>query len=354
MDFSQYGGASDEWRAAEATMTFSSASEGFSATDLRARMNANREEASAEAMKRLGPLVRTTDHTIPTRDGATISARSYRPASTSDSDILPVFLFYHGGGFLMGTIGTEDATCSALAAAAGVVVLHVCYRHTPEVKYPVPWDDSEDGFIWLHANTSLLNVDPKRVIVGGISAGAQLTAALTLRKNLGEPSLRDLPPIAGQTLFVPPLARMDTYEPQLARMRDPSISSYKENENAPMLNVKTIRLFTDLMGVENPDPKDLRLSPGNASLEDVKGLPPTTFGIAGLDPLRDEGLLFAQLLAEAGVPTDTYLFEGVPHAFRRFGELSQSKRWDAAMVGSVKWALSQPAAGAFEVKTTGP
>ncbi|KAH7361530.1 lipase [Plectosphaerella cucumerina] len=355
MDFSQYGGASDEWRAAEATMTFSSASEGFSPTELRDRMNANREKASAEAMTRLAPLVRTADHSIPSRDGtSTIPARSYRPVSAPESEILPVFLFFHGGGFLMGTLGTEDATCSAIAAAAGVVVLHVCYRHTPDVAYPVPWDDSEDGFIWLHANTALLGVDPQRVIVGGISAGAQLTASLVLRKNMGEPRLRDLPAIAGQTLFIPCLAHIDAYGPQLAKMRDPSISSYKENADAPMLNVKTVRLFTGLLGVENPDPKDLRLSPGNASVEDVKGLPPATFGIAGLDPLRDEGLLYSQLLAEAGVPTDTYLFEGVPHAFRRFPELSQAKRWDAAMIGSVKWALSKPAAGAFEVKTTGP
>lgn len=300
-DFSQYGGASDEWRAAEATMTFSSASEGFSPVELRDRMNANREEAAAEAMKRLAPLVRITDHAIPSRDGTTtIPARSYRPVAAPEAEALPVFLFFHGGGFLMGTLGTEDATCSALAAAAGVVVLHVNYRHTPDVAYPVPWDDSEDGFIWLHTNIGLLGGDPARVIVGGISAGAQLTAALVLRKNLGEPRMRDLPPIAGQTLMIPALAHYDAYGPQLARMRDPSVSSYKENQNAPMLNFKTIRMFIGLLGVSDPDPKDLRLSPGNASLADVKGLPPTTFGIAGLDPLRDEGLLYSQLLVEAG------------------------------------------------------
>ncbi|KAG7102408.1 AB hydrolase superfamily protein B1A11.02 like [Verticillium longisporum] len=353
-DFSQYGGASDEWRATEKTITFSSASAGISPVDLQKKMNETREQAAAKAMESMKGLVQTQDYSIPTRDGSAIEARLYRPSSASQDDRLPVFLFFHGGGFLMGTLGTEDATCSWICTSAQVAVLHVNYRHTPKFPYPTAWDDAEDGFIWLHKNIDLVRGDPDQVIVGGISAGAQLTASLVLRKNMGEPSTKDYPEIAGQVLMIPCLVGFEAYEPQLKKLRDPSVSSYKENENSALLPMRTVRMFTELLQVGTPDPADLRLCPGNASVADVRGLPPTTFGVAGLDPLRDEGLLYSQLLAEAGVPTDTYVFEGVPHGFRRFGDLSQSKRWDSVLAHSVGWSLSQPKANEFLVKTEGP
>ena len=298
-DFSQYGGPSEEWREVEKTITLSSATEGLSVSERKQLMNKNREEASAKAMELLKDQVQIQDHTIPVRDGSTIQARSYRPTTASSTDTLPVFLYFHGGGFLMGTIDSEDATCTRLAVSAGVVVLHVNYRHTPEFPYPTAWDDAEDGFEWLHQNIHSLGGIPEKVIVGGTSAGAQLTASLTLQKHLGK-NLAEYPAIAGQVLMIPCLVHMDIYEKHLERMRDPLISSYKENEHAPILPVRTIRMFLDLLDVKNPDPSDLRLSPGNVPPEKVRGLPPTTFGIAGLDPLRDEGLLYSQLLSEAG------------------------------------------------------
>ncbi|KAH6693879.1 Alpha/Beta hydrolase protein [Plectosphaerella plurivora] len=353
-DFSQYGGASEEWLAAEKTITISSATEGISVTEKKRLMNESREQASKRVMKtRFKGLVTTRDHVIVTRDGGTIEARSYHPKSAADQK-LPVFLYFHGGGFLMGSLDTEDATCAGIATGAGVVVLHVDYRHTPEHPYPVAWNDAEDGFAWLHDHIEDIGGIADKVVVGGISAGAQLTASLVLQQHLKAGNLSDFPTVAGQVLMIPCLAHMDAYQKQLDKMRDPSVSSYKENADAPLLNVKTIRMFLDLLQVQNPDVLDLRLGPGNADPEQVKGLPPAIFGIAGLDPLRDEGLLYAKMLAEAGVPTDTYVFEGVPHAFRRFGELSQSKRWDAVMVRGIQWCLSRPRATPFSVKTTGP
>ncbi|CAI4212644.1 unnamed protein product [Parascedosporium putredinis] len=126
-------------------------------------------------------------------------------------------------------------------------------------------------------------------------------------------------------------------------MKDPSISSYKENENAPILPMKVCKFFSGLLKVENPQVDDLKLNPGNATPDQVKGLPPTVFGITGLDPLRDEGLLYAQMLTEAGVPTDISVFKGVPHGFRRHGsKLSASARWDKVMEEGIKWAIAKP------------
>lgn len=299
-DFSQYGGASAEWLEVEKTITFSSATEGIPVTEKKRLMNANREEAAKKAMEtRFKGLVTTKNYDIATRDGATIQARSYRPTAAGEGK-LPTFLYFHGGGFLMGTLDTEDATCSMIATGANVVVLHVNYRHTPEHTYPTAWNDAEDGFRWVHDNIASLGGIPEEVIVGGISAGAQLTASLVLQQHLKAGDLGNYPTVAGQVLMIPCLAHVDAYEKQLEKMRDPAVSSYRENAEAPLLNVKTIRMFIDLLQVSNPDVLDLRLGPGNATPEQVKGLPPATFGIAGLDPLRDEGLLYAKMLAEAG------------------------------------------------------
>lgn len=295
-DFSQYGGPSDEWLAVEAGLPPLPLH--LPISELQAAANKGREEIAAEGMKLLASQVTAHDWTIPTRDGATLEARTYRPKAAPDGP-LPVYLYFHGGGFLFGTLASEDVTSSRIAISTNVIVLNVNYRHTPEFAYPTAWNDAEDSFIWLHSNISEVGGDANKVVVGGISAGGQLTASLTLAHHLGKVA-QDLPPIAGQVLMIPCLNHVDCYEPQLKKLKDPSVSSYTENKNAPILPRTMIDLFLSLLKVENPDVNDLRLNPGNATLDQVKGLPPTTFGICGLDPLRDEGLLYAKLLVEAG------------------------------------------------------
>lgn len=295
-DFSCYGGPSAEWLAVQATLPDPSATAGQSLLERRRITNQTREDAARTAMESLARKVEMHDYMIATRDGQAIEARSYRPVSAGD-ERLPVYMHLHGGGFLFGTLASEDATCARLAINTNIVVLNVNYRHTPEFAYPVPFEDAEDSFIWLHDKIDLLRGNSERVILGGISAGAQLAASLTLKENLA--TTRSCPPIAGQVLMIPALVHIDCYTPQMAQMRDPSISSHAENRNAPILPRETINMFLGLL-VDKPDVKDLRLNPGNATADQIGGLPPTTFGIAGLDPLRDEGLLYAKLLSESG------------------------------------------------------
>jgi acetyl esterase/lipase len=299
-DFSCYGGPSDEWLALEGSLP-PPPPVGQSIEERRRTVNADREKAAAEAMKVLGRWVDTQDYYIPTRDGSSIEARSYRSLHRVASDPLPVYLHLHGGGFLFGSLASEDATCARISLNARVTVLNVNYRHTPEHQYPTAWNDVEDAFEWLHDNIQLLGGDATRVVVGGISAGAHLTASLVLGKHLGRVAT-SRPAIAGQVLMIPALVNMDCYEPQMRKMKDPSISSYEENKNAPILPVSVCRFFTDLLKIDKNElnPENLRLNPGNATPEQVKEFPPTVFGIAGLDPLRDEGLLYAKMLTESG------------------------------------------------------
>lgn len=296
-DFSSYGGPSEEWIAIQANLPSPGPDPPLS--DFKRAMNEGREQVASQEMESLSSQIRMRDHSIPTRDGLTIEGRSYRPSAVDDSQRLPVYIHFHGGGFLFGTLASEDAACARIVIGTGVVVVNVNYRHTPEYTYPTAWNDAQDAFEWVHDHINDIGGDAQNVIVGGISAGAQLTASLVLEKHLGR-AATSYPAVAGQVLMIPCMVSVDAYEPQLRKMKDKSISSYTENIDAPILPVSRVRYFTDLLKVGTPDVMDTKINPGNATPEAVRGLPPTTFGIAGLDPLRDEGLLYAKMLADSG------------------------------------------------------
>lgn len=340
-----------EWLAVQKTLPALSFDTSLDPLAVQKTVNAERETRSAEAMKHFAPHVHVQDHSIPTRDGSTIEARTYRALKNQNEDKLPVYLYFHGGGFIFGTIASEDPLCAQTAINTGALVLNVNYRHTPQHKFPVAWHDSQDAFVWLHKNIDQLGGDPTKVVVGGISAGGQLSASLALEQHLGKTDvLKGTPPLAGQVLIIPCVASPATYHDGPGKKL--KISSYVENEFAPMLPKKVIEFFVGLLEAPEPAFNDTKLNIVNATEDEVKGLPPTAFGIAGLDPLRDEALLYAKLLTDANVPTDIRLFKGVPHGHRRFGKaLKASDHWDQCVDEGILWALSKPqATGKFEVK----
>ncbi|KAI4941393.1 hypothetical protein J4E86_010425 [Alternaria arbusti] len=352
MDFSQYGGPSDEWLAVEKTLPARTFDISLDPIVLRNAVNSEREARSAEVKQLFAPHVQTKDHAIPTRDGSTIEARTYRSAKRDASEKLPVYLYFHGGGFIFGSLSSEDPLCAQTAIKTGALVLNVNYRHTPEHIFPTAWNDTHDAFVWLHKNIDMLGGDPSQVVVGGISAGGNLAASLTLEQHLGKSEdIAGLPTIAGQILIIPMLAHPATYDQGPGKLLNPSTSSYVENEDAPVLPKKTIDFFTKLLKIGDVDLKDTKMNVVNATEEEVKGFPPTVFGIAGLDPLRDEALLFSKKLSEANVPTSTTLFKGVPHGHRRFGKaLKASEHWDQCVDDGILWVLSKPkATGKFDI-----
>lgn len=356
LDFSQYGGPSNEWLAIEKTLPSLTFDTNIDPLALKNAVNQEREERTAAGMKFLAPHVHIVDHTIPTRDGSTIEARSYRSVKKDKSDKLPVYIYFHGGGFIFGSIASEDFVCAQTAINTGVLVVNVNYRHTPEHIFPTAWYDSQDAFAWVHKNIEKLSGDPSKVLVGGVSAGGQLSASLTLEKHLGRSEvLKGLPDIAGQILIIPCLASPDTYDEGPGKLLAAGKSSYIENEHAPILPKKIVQFFTALLKAPKADLKDTKINIVNATEDEVRGLPPTVFGIAGLDPLRDEALLYAKKLTEANVPTEIRLFKGVPHGHRRFGKaLKASDHWDECIDEGILWALTKPeATGKFDVKVPG-
>lgn len=252
--------------------------------------------------------VKIQDYTIESRDGATLEARTYRPSGIPESQKLPVYIHLHGGGYLFGTLSSEDAICSRIVVSrmnsgTPVVIFNVNYRHTPEHKYPTAWNDVEDAFVWVHEHIDDIGGLADQVVVGGISAGAQLTASLTLAQLYGDNErVKACPKIRGQVLMIPCLVIAAYYAPRKEMLRSPEVSSYVTCAEAPILPISRIDLFMTLLHMkEFPDAgRNLQMNPGNATAEQVKNLPPTTFGIAGNDPLRDEGLFFGKLLSENG------------------------------------------------------
>ncbi|KAH8695550.1 Alpha/Beta hydrolase protein [Talaromyces proteolyticus] len=347
-DFSQYGIPSDEWLRVEASLP---PRKNLPIPELKQSTNLTRESIAQNDMKELSRQVSLQDYSIPTRDGQHVEARLYRPATLPTYELLPIYIHFHGGGFLFGTLGSEDAICSRIAIQTESAVVNVNYRHTPEFRYPTAWNDAEDALAWVCNHSRLFYGDTQKLVIGGVSAGAWLTASLVQAVVTSELKLSPEPNILGQVLMIPCLVFRTCYDAQLRQIKNPSVSSYQQANNAPILNEKTRKMFNDLLQIENPDPEDRRLNPGLLTAGEAKLLPPTTVGVAGYDPLRDEGLLYGKILAENGVPTNINVFRGVPHGFRRFGEkLSVCKDWDRVVEDGIRWAWSKPSADEFTIK----
>lgn len=292
-DFSKYGGKSVEWLHLEGTLPVPPE---MSMEILQRTTNETREAASLKTMETLASQVKVQDYAIPTADGDALKARTYKPSSTSNGRVLPIYLHLHGGGFFFGTLDSENATCAAIAIDVEVLVVNVNYRHTPEHPYPVPYDDAEAALEWVYKHADGLGGDQNRLVVGGISAGGALTASLaqTLNRGAGKTA------ILGQVLMIPLVVHEDCSGPLFEQLKDPQKSSYHENEFAPILPLTRMRMFNGLLHHKPPNPDDRRLNPGLAGTEELKGLPPAVFGVCGLDPLRDEALLYAKMLHTAG------------------------------------------------------
>lgn len=229
-----------------------------------------------------------SDVNIPSRDGVTVPSRIYRPTAPSDKKY-PVYIFFHGGGFLFGSVSGEDVTCSTVADSTQILVVNVCYRHTPAVKYPTPWNDATDAFEWVYKHISDFGGDPECIMVGGISAGGGLAASLALAENKKSPGQGR---IKGQMLGAPWLLPPKLVPYPLLASKE--ISSYEQCKDAPVLPASSMALFQALLQQEHLKDEYIQVSEDEEKF--FKGMPKSAFLVAGMDPLRDEALLYAEAL----------------------------------------------------------
>lgn len=127
--------------------------------------------------------IKTRDFTCATTDEQFIQLRVYTPSIPRTGGKLPVFVFYHGGGYCFGTLSSEDGFCSWIADKVGIIVVNVCYRHTPEWQWPAQREDAFSALIWVFEHIDDIDGDGDRVLVGGRSSGSNLAAGITLRDN---------------------------------------------------------------------------------------------------------------------------------------------------------------------------
>lgn len=229
-----------------------------------------------------------------------IPLRLYRPHHAPSMS--PVLVFFHGGGFVVGGLDTHDTLCRELAHRSGCAVVSVDYRLAPEHPCPAAVDDALAATRWVAQHAAVLGVDAARVAVGGDSAGANLATLVAWRSR----QAGDLP-LAFQLLIYPCLD---------ARR---ALASHARNGQGYLLTRDTLAYY---YGHYLPDPAqvhDPMASP--LLLPDLSGLPPALVLTAGHDPLRDEGLAYAQRLSEAGVPTSVVCFERQIHGFILMGRV---------------------------------
>ena len=221
-----------------------------------------------------------------------IPARLYRPRS----GMLPLLVYFHGGGWVVGSVAVSDPFCRALANASGCAVVSVEYRLAPEDRFPAAADDAYAATRWSADHAADLGIDASRIAVGGSSAGGNLAAVVALMARE-----RGTPAIAFQLLHVPVVDH------------DFDTPSYRANGAGFGLTLKGMRWFWDLYA---PDPK-MRDEPYASPLraKDLSGLPPAHVVTAECDPLRDEGKAYATRLQKAGVAATNVEYPGMVHGF---------------------------------------
>lgn len=252
------------------------------------------------------PLPRVENRAIP-GPGGDIAIRLYAPvtreeAAASDPRGLPVLLYFHGGGFVIGNLETHDSLCRQLALRTGCAVIAADYRLAPDHPFPAAVDDCWAALAWLAKAAPELGLDRERIAVGGDSAGGTLAAVTALHAR----DIRDQlgVPLAMQLLITPgATAHADT-------------DSHRRFAKGHLLDAETIAwFFNQYIPVERRE--DWRFAPLRA--EDHEGLAPACLILAEADPLIDEGIAYADLLRANGNAVRLELFRGVTHDFIKMG-----------------------------------
>ncbi len=260
------------------------------------------EEAKASYEKGAGvlevskpALERVEDFAIAARDGHPLPARLYAPSHA----VLPALLYFHGGGFTVGSVATHDTLCRVLAQRSGCAVVSLDYRLAPAFKFPTASDDAWDALQFVAREAGALGLDGRRIAVGGDSAGGTLAAVCAVMAR--DAGLK----LALQLLFYPgTTAHQDT----------PSHARYA---GGPLLDEPLVSWFFGQYVRTRADRDDWRFAPLNA--DDVEGVAPAWIGLAEVDPLVDEGIAYADKLRAAGVPVALEIYRGVIHEFVKMG-----------------------------------
>jgi acetyl esterase len=269
------------------------------------------------------PGAQIEDTAFPVGPTGSVPVRIVRPAAIAGP--LPVVVYVHGGGWILGDRNTHDRLVREIAVGAGAAVVFVDYDRSPEARYPVAIEQAYAATRYVVDQSASLCIDPSRLAVVGDSVGGNMAAALTLmaRQRRG-------PKIAFQVLFYPVTdADFDT-------------ASYTRFADGPWLTKRAMQWFWDAY---LPDPaarKQPTATPLNASLHELSGLPEALVIVDENDVLRDEGEAYARRLSDAGVRVTSVAYNGTIHDFVMLNALADTPATRGAIaqaIGALRGAL---------------
>lgn len=260
-------------------------------------------DAQAGAVAKLA--VDADDRTIPVGPKGSLSIRIVRPKDSHG--VLPVVMYFHGGGWVLGDKDTHDRLIRELAHGANAAVVFVNYSPSPEARYPVAIEEAYAATKWIAENAESINLDAARLAVAGDSVGGNMAAAVTLlAKQRGGPS------IGFQVLFYPVTdANFDTL-------------SYHQFAEGYFLTREAMKWFWNHYTLDLTARKQPIVSPLRASPDELRNVPPALVITAECDVLRDEGEAYARRLAEAGVRVTATRYLGIIHDFVMLNALAET------------------------------
>jgi acetyl esterase len=269
------------------------------------------------------PSAHIEDVTFPIGPTGSIPVRIVRPAATAE--ILPVVVYFHGGGWILGDRDTHDRLVREIAVGAHAAVVFVDYAPSPEARYPVAIEQAYAATRYVVDQDASLRIDPLRLAVAGDSVGGNMAAAVTLMSKQ-----RRGPKIAFQVLFYPVTdAGFDT-------------PSYTRFADGPWLTKRAMEWFWEAYLPDAAVRKQPTATPLNASLDQLAGLPEALIIVDENDVLRDEGEAYARKLSDAGVRVTSVRYNGTIHDFVMLNALADTPATRGAIaqsVGALKTAL---------------
>ncbi len=257
-------------------------------------------------------VARTQDIEIPAGD-AKIPARIYWPAGSDDAaGPLPLIVYFHGGGFVVGSVDIFDGLTRSLANAAGAVVVSVDYRLAPAHPYPAAVDDCYAATQWAAANAASIGGDPNRLVIAGDSAGGNLSAAVALKARDERVNGEAAPRIAAQIMYYP-----------AADLTDTPYASRRDFGDGYGISTASGKKFEQAY-VAQSDPAQPYLSPVRA--QTLADLPPALIVTAGFDPLTGSAQAYAEKLKSSGIAVTSVHYPDMIHGFMSVRLFSQRRQ----------------------------
>ncbi|KAL1863244.1 hypothetical protein Plec18170_000076 [Paecilomyces lecythidis] len=265
-----------------------------------------------------------------------IKYRVYLPSDIKDSERLPMAGHAHGGGFVLGNLDAEDALCRIVCEHTRSAVISVDYRLAPEHQCPAQFEDTIRVFEWAVEHADLYHMDPTKFYTFGASAGAALALSIAnhfIAKSKANSSLKPALVVKGIASIAPVTLHPDNVPIQYRSM----YNSHEEFKvGAPCIDEAAIRYFFEATNIEPTDERYL----SGLSTANHADFPPTYLAICECDPLRDDGLIIAKMLENAGVQVQMDFYKGLPHLFWSFPMLPESNEFAQKLIRGVNWLIS--------------